>query len=323
MKAELKLAGETKLYKRLSKNISAGKLFHANLIVGTDEVLSFNVAILLAIKLLEAGAKSPEHTAEKVFSKVHPDLFILGEEKAIDTEAVKDVIDKAQVTSYESDNKVIIIKSFDDVSPIAMNKLLKTLEEPPNNTYFFLLSSNENRILQTILSRVQKFYVDTLSLKEINDYLNKVLSAPDSHKKAIISGGSLTKAIEATHNENLTKSYEFVMDTYLNYNITSQFGRYAKEMEGLKGNIKDVLNIFSSLASQAIRVRINRAGAMKEVVDFQDPGRIASSWPIGALVLVIDAAVKAQEMLDKKTTEQNVIDKFLLRVLEVKLKCRK
>lgn len=63
----------------------------------------------------------------------------------------------------------------------AANALLKTIEEPPQNTTFFFLTRDKNDLLETIISRSQSFYVPSFGIEEkefsliekyFADYLN-------------------------------------------------------------------------------------------------------------------------------------------------------
>ena len=56
---------------------------------------------------------------------------------------------------FQSDNKACIIWGLEYLNIEAGNKLLKILEEPPKQTYFFLIAKDESKILPTIASRCQ------------------------------------------------------------------------------------------------------------------------------------------------------------------------
>lgn len=58
-----------------------------------------------------------------------------------------------------SKKKCVILENIEDVTPGAMNSILKLLEEPPQGAYIILVSRNMGRILDTILSRVRKYQV--------------------------------------------------------------------------------------------------------------------------------------------------------------------
>ncbi len=74
------------------------------------------------------------------------------------------------------ERRAIIIDSIDNMERGASNALLKSLEEPPINTYFFLISHNPGKLLPTIRSRCL-----TLAFGPLNDEdMRKVLRARDT-----------------------------------------------------------------------------------------------------------------------------------------------
>ncbi len=72
--------------------------------------------------------------------------------------------------------KVAYIQGIDILSMAAQNALLKTLEEPPQNTYFILSVHNISRVLPTIISRVQRLHYGKVSRDDIILWLQSQLS---------------------------------------------------------------------------------------------------------------------------------------------------
>src|ERR1700756_2547771 len=73
----------------------------------------------------------------------------------IGTEESNEIIRKLSFTSYEGRGKIMVIWMPEKMNASAANKLLKILEEPPDETFFFLVSGAADQLLATILSRVQ------------------------------------------------------------------------------------------------------------------------------------------------------------------------
>lgn len=71
------------------------------------------------------------------------------------------------------DEKVAIIENLEESTEGAKNSLLKLLEEPDPHSHIILISSNPQRLLQTILSRVRKFAFPSLSEKNVTALLRK------------------------------------------------------------------------------------------------------------------------------------------------------
>lgn len=78
----------------------------------------------------------------------------------------------------------------------AANKLLKILEEPPEETFFFLVSSAIEQLLPTILSRVQMIQVHSPSLTEVAQAVAKnfQLSQQQAEQIASVAQGNIKEA---------------------------------------------------------------------------------------------------------------------------------
>ena len=127
---------------------------------------------------------------------------------------LKFFIDK---TSFNGDPKFIIIEGPEYLNLNAANSLLKMLEAPPEQCYFFLISDNESTLIETIKSRCVKFYIKFTS----------------AENKFIL--------------ENLLKDYN--LDSFDNFEIFSKFesaGSIVNKIKFLvKNNIStdNILNI--------------------------------------------------------------------------------
>lgn len=89
-----------------------------------------------------------------------PDIFLYtkfnNELSPLKVESSRQIIINAQ-NSPLNENKVFIIEDIDLASNSAVNAILKIIEEPPKNTYFFLTYQSFENVLQTIRSRSLKY----------------------------------------------------------------------------------------------------------------------------------------------------------------------
>ena len=88
----------------------------------------------------------------------HPDFYKIkpkGLMRAIKTSDIYNLIQSLRTTSMTGIGKVVIIFNAESLNKESANRLLKTLEEPTSNTYFILLTSRLERLIQTIKSRCQ------------------------------------------------------------------------------------------------------------------------------------------------------------------------
>ncbi|MFN8698348.1 MAG: ATP-binding protein [Flavobacteriales bacterium] len=73
------------------------------------------------------------------------------------------IIRKVSMKGFESPLKIMVIWMAELIKVETANKLLKVLEEPPENTLFFLVANQADQILPTVMSRVQVMRVNRLS----------------------------------------------------------------------------------------------------------------------------------------------------------------
>ncbi len=96
-----------------------------------------------------------------------------GEDKTaiISKDESREIVKSLSLKPFQSPFKVMIIWQPDAMHPSAANGILKILEEPPQNTFFLLVSNNAERLLPTILSRTQQVVVPLLDDDELETYL--------------------------------------------------------------------------------------------------------------------------------------------------------
>ena len=116
----------------------------------------------------------------------------------ISREESRNVLKKLSLKAFEGKFKVMIIWLAEYMHPSAANALLKLLEEPPDNTVFLLVTNDYEKIIGTILSRVQLLKIRPFNKGEIADYLVSQFSVESDKAKQIasISSGDLNHAIK-------------------------------------------------------------------------------------------------------------------------------
>lgn len=144
-----------------------------------------------ACKLLEAGT--------------HPDILTLepeSAEKAIKVDDVRELCREMQLTSQYAGYKVAIINLADNMNVNAANSLLKTLEEPTDNSLLILVSSKPHRLPITIRSRCQSISFARPDNAASLEWLNsKGLNQAELHLS--LSHGSPLAALQLADNEGV------------------------------------------------------------------------------------------------------------------------
>ena len=133
----------------------------------------------------------------------------------------RNLIKKLTLKPFESENKIVLIWLPEYLHLYTSNALLKILEDPPPKTFFFLITNDYNRLLKTILSRVQMFKIRNFSDEELKkEILKKEDIAENELSKLILtSDGNLNQAkkIINSSNEDFLSFFKIWMrNCYLN-----------------------------------------------------------------------------------------------------------
>ena len=98
-------------------------------------------------------------------------------------------------TTHRRGWRVVLLYPAQSLMTESANALLKSLEEPPPNTLFLLISDTPDRLLPTILSRCQKVKLETPDLQQATSWLSEQgLKEPDQW--LAVAGGAPLKALE-------------------------------------------------------------------------------------------------------------------------------
>ncbi len=92
----------------------------------------------------------------------HPDFLVVQPEKgAIRIDKIRDLIGRIQFKPIANPLFPVLIEEAERMTEEAANAFLKTLEEPPSHTLFFLTTPIPERLPATLRSRCQKIFLST------------------------------------------------------------------------------------------------------------------------------------------------------------------
>jgi DNA polymerase-3 subunit delta' len=145
----------------------------------------------------------------------------------ISVEESADILRRLSLKSVEAPYKIVIIWLAERMHTSAANKLLKIIEEPPDQTFFFLVSENHEQILPTILSRTQLIKVKRIVHGDMAASLVKAhsLSNDSAQKIAHRAEGNYLEAMNLIHHydeeQNENKRFLEWMRACLKFNLTA------------------------------------------------------------------------------------------------------
>lgn len=99
-----------------------------------------------------------------------PDVYLLeNEDEAVGKDDIKELLKNLSTTSQFNSKKIYIINNCERLNAACNNAILKTLEEPAEGIYAFLITNNMDSVIDTISSRCQKIFVSTASEFDIDE----------------------------------------------------------------------------------------------------------------------------------------------------------
>lgn len=191
--------------KILTNSIRRNRISHAYLFWGPEGVGKKLTAKAFAKSVLclnseEMGCNECS-TCIRIEKECHPDLVIvkpLGKTRLISVDNIEEINNLAQFRPYEGNRRFVIFDAAERIGIPAQNHFLKTLEEPPSDTTFILITSYPGLILQTIRSRCQPVRFQRLHPNTIKELLLKItqLSVEEAKMLSTLSQGQISKALE-------------------------------------------------------------------------------------------------------------------------------
>lgn len=171
------VVGQKHVVETLKRAVVEGRTSHAYLFCGPRGTGKTTMARLLAKALMcEKGpGQLPDGTCEQcrlIAAGEHPDVAELDAASRTGVDNVREeILSRVNYAPTLGRCKVYIIDEVHMLTPAAFNALLKTLEEPPEHVVFIMCTTDPQKILATILSRVQRFDFHSIGNDEMQAHL--------------------------------------------------------------------------------------------------------------------------------------------------------
>ena len=191
-----RLIGNSRALNALASAVSSGSPARSYIFAGPERVGKAAAALRLA-QALNCAADAPPclacETCRRIGEAKFADVQTVTVEaatdgpahKAISVEQMREVEATIALAPYEGRKRVVIIDPASEMSDGAQNALLKTLEEPPPHVVFILVSTDADRLLETVRSRCRRVDFGLVAAKEIEAGLSE--RGSDAEQAAVLA----------------------------------------------------------------------------------------------------------------------------------------
>lgn len=310
-------------YKSVERDIISGNIAHAYMLVSPDGKATGSLIKLIAMRIFcKNGGCGLCPECKKVLSGNHSDIvYVNADEGKIGVETVNAMVEDTYILSNEGGYKLYFVLSAEQMNAAAQNKLLKTLEEPPENVIIFLAVKNAAAMYDTIKSRVRTVRLDVFSRQEIYDEIVKTASPEKAATAAACADGMLGKALDIATSETYSEVYDKAFWILLNITKSKDISSVLNDKVFSKDNFPVLLDVLSVIFGDVAEVAANpvcaeskqRGDAIK---------KLAAEFTPKAAAAVIFALNENRKMLNYNTSSVSVAENMLFKILEVKHLCR-
>lgn len=333
------VVGQDDVVRVLSSAATGERLAHAYLFTGPAHVGKTLAALQFAQALNCIGEAPPCgrcRQCERIASGTHADVEIVGLggmcEESDDKHAAGDsrdirvcqirrMIRLVNVAPFEGRYRVFIIDPADAMRETAgANAILKTLEEPPANVVFILVTDREEMILPTIRSRARRIAFSGVAKSLIEQTLRTRwdAEAPKAAELASLAGGRIGWAILALRDEEMLPQYREQLDraeALAAAPLVERFayagqlgGKYTKDRAGVQATLaawqewwRDLLVIAGGREQQATN---------RDRLDSLRP--LAAQCGVAPAVQALRAITDARQQLEENASPVLVLEAMIL-----------
>lgn len=299
-------------------DLASNCVSHSYLLKCEDDITRQIFANYFAKRLICQNHNSGCTICDNIERGTHPDIMKLPEEDGgLKVEDSAKILNSVNFFGMEQEKKIYILDKFESATLQMQNKLLKVLEEPPENVYFLLMCKQDNGVINPIKSRCKKLYINSLSEVDLDNILSSLKVREQTRDIAKFIGYNyIGQTFEAIENRSLQNIMQFCFDMFDNLDNSKQSLKYSARLANLKGDIEKFLKIYALIISQIYYYKC--VGKFRNKAFKNEFSRFANKFSIKGLISLQEKVCTYNEQIKRNCSVPLIADTICLDYLMCK-----
>ncbi|WP_412988683.1 DNA polymerase III subunit delta' [Pediococcus siamensis] len=317
------------LVQHFKKVIAKHELAHAYLFAGESGIGKDELATWIAMRLFCLNVEANEpcgkcQECRRISTGQHPDVVIVKPDgQSIKVDQVRFLKAEFTKSAVEGNQKIFIISDAEKMTAGAANSLLKFIEEPSPNVTAFLLTTNKNLMLPTIISRTEVVELKPLVPEQFKAQLREKQVTPSLIAMAVNLTNSVVEVETWLKDDWLSQVQSelarwFLMSFKKDMRAFIEVQAKLLTLAKTKDEQQLILDIVMLYCREALILKVN---PQSERLSFPNQDKeITAQLPTkttSALLLATQKALEAKNLLNRNVSFQNVLETLTIRLCQV------
>ena len=316
------LVSNTDTFAQLKNDYRCGNVSHAYLFVSPDRLLLKILSRAFAALCISGDENS--ETGLLVQSGLHSDVKIF---PACDDDKKRETVLTADIDAITStlyyrpsmgDKKFYIIDYGETMNASCQNKLLKTLEEPPESAYFIINAGDVSPLLSTVVSRCRQIKPSTFTPEELTAALKEEYRGGGERINLAVSTsrGMLDYCVKMMTDDGYARAFDNAVAVLLSLKSSKNILVNAARVLNYKDRVAETVGFFEIIFRDIMAY--HGGGKLMCESLLGDMDRLAAEYSLGATVAIMPALYNAQKRLKLNGNQVGVVDELLFSIAKIK-----